>query len=304
MANPTGQQRDDQAIVLVTGPSGAGRTTAINALEDFGFEAIDNLPLSLFERLLSGDPPSRPIAIGVDPRTRDFSADGVRAALDLIAGTAGLTGQLVFVDCSVDVLLRRFSETRRRHPLARDESPRIGVEREKEMLEDLSARADVLIDTSDMSPHDLRADLRRWFAPRNGIELTVGVHSFAFKRGVPRDLDMIMDLRFLRNPHWVENLRALTGRDQAVAAYVRDDPLYEPFLEKLTDITTTLLPAYKAEGKSYFTIGLGCTGGRHRSVFVAETFAKGLADKGWQVSIRHRELDHAPGVGAHDQGQV
>lgn len=304
MTDPSDQTHDDQTIVLVTGPSGAGRTTAINAFEDFGFEAIDNLPLSLFERLLSGQPPKQPIAIGVDPRTRDFSAHGIIDALKQIADTPGLHGQLVFVDCSVDVLLRRFSETRRRHPLARDESPRIGVEREKELLRDLSQQADILIDTTDLSPHDLRAELRKWFPSSDGIDLTIGVQSFAFKRGVPRDLDMVMDLRFLKNPHWVETLRPLTGKDAAVGDYVREDPLLQPFLEKLTDITTTLLPAYKAEGKSYFTIGLGCTGGQHRSVFVSEEFANRLAERGWQVSIRHRELDRGLAVAGRDQGQV
>lgn len=282
---------DLQTIVLVTGPSGAGRSTAINALEDFGFEAIDNLPLSLLGRLFSGPPPDHPIAIGVDPRTRDFSAEGVLNAQELMRKQPGIRPQLVFVDCAVDVLLRRFSETRRRHPLARDESPRIGVERELDILTELRDAADVLIDTSDLSPHELRAELKQWFQPADSGELAVSVHSFAYKRGVPRDLDMIMDLRFLRNPHWQEELRLLDGRDPRVADFVRQDPALELFLEKLTDITTMLLPAYKAEGKSYFSIGLGCTGGQHRSVFVSEEFANTLARMGWQVSIRHRELE-------------
>lgn len=298
------QEGEDTRIVLVTGPAGAGRTTAINALEDFGFETIDNLPLSLFDRLFSGAPPKRPIAIGVDPRNRDFSTTGVRNALSLIAEKPGIAGQLVYVDCAPDVLLRRFSETRRRHPSARDENPRTGVERELEVLQALRDDADILIDTSDMSPHDLRGALRRWFAPEGGANLAVSVHSFAFKRGVPGDLDMIMDLRFLRNPHWDENLRALDGRDAAVGDYVRADPLYAPFLEKLTDITSSLLPAYKTEGKSYFSIGLGCTGGQHRSVFMVQEFAKGLAELGWQVSIRHRELERRGAIAAADQGQV
>jgi len=304
MVAPAQHNDDAVSIVLVTGPAGAGRTTAINALEDFGFETIDNLPLSLFERLFSGPPPERPMAIGVDPRTRGFSAQGVSTALSIIDRNHDLNAQLVYVDCAVDVLLRRFSETRRRHPSAREENPRVGVERELEMLQDLRQSADILIDTSDMSPHDLRRDLRRWFAPADGAEMAISVQSFAFKRGVPGDLDMIMDLRFLRNPHWEEALRPLDGRDPAVGDYVRRDPLYGPFLEKLTDITSTLLPAYKSEGKSYFSIGLGCTGGQHRSVFMAGEFAKGLAEMGWQVSIRHRELERRGIVAATDLGQV
>lgn len=297
-------QSEPTEIVLVTGPAGAGRTTAIHALEDLGFETIDNLPLSLFDRLFSGDPPARPIAIGVDPRTRDYSAAGVLEALQLISRQPGARAHLVYVDCSVEVLLRRFSETRRRHPSAREENPRLGVERELELLHDLRQAADILIDTSDMSPHDLRADLRRWFDASASAEFSVSVQSFAFKRGIPRDLEMIMDLRFLRNPHWQDSLRSKDGRDAAVGDFIRKDPLCAPFLSKLTDITMTLLPAYKAEGKSYFSIGLGCTGGQHRSVYMAQEFAKGLADSGWQVSIRHRELERRGLLTPVNQGQV
>jgi len=278
-------------IVIVTGPAGAGRTTAIRALEDFGYEAIDNLPLSLLERLLAGPPLDRPLAVGVDPRTRDFATLALLEAVSQIAGKGQYAAQLLYVDCSVEVLLQRFSETRRRHPSARDESPRVGVEREIEVLEDLRNSADILIDTTEMSPHDLRHELARLFAQSSETELAVSVQSFAFKRGAPRGLDMVMDLRFLRNPHWDPDLRPLDGRDPAVQAYVKEDPLYERFIESLSDITFLLLPAYKAEGKSYFSLGLGCTGGQHRSVFVAETFANALAEKGWQVSIRHRELE-------------
>jgi len=289
-------------IVIVTGPAGAGRTTAIHALEDLGYEAIDNLPMTLLDRLLDGPPLERPLAIGLDPRTRGFSAgaliDWVERARISTAGQA----QLLYLDCAADVLLRRFSETRRRHPSARDETPRIGVDRELQQLSGLRDHAHILIDTSVLSPHDLRARVAEWFSKEGHSALAILVQSFAFKREPPRGLDMMMDLRFLRNPHWDEALRPLNGQDEAVGQYVKEDPLYQPFLEQLTKITSLLLPAYKAEGKSYFSIGLGCTGGQHRSVFVAEVFANALAEKGWQVSIRHRELERGKRLGQTDLG--
>ncbi len=291
-------------VVIITGPAGAGRTTAIHALEDFGFEAIDNLPMTLFERLVNGPPLERPLAIGVDPRTRGFSSQALVKAVEMAQVATGGQAQLLYIDCAPDVLLRRFSETRRRHPSARGETPRIGVDRELEQLLGLRERADILIDTSELSPHDLRARLAEWFSNDDQNALTVSVQSFAFKRGAPRGLDMIMDLRFLRNPHWEPSLRPLDGRDAAVGRYVKEDLLFEPFLEKLTEITSLLLPAYKAEGKSYFSIGLGCTGGQHRSVFVTEVFANALAESGWQVSIRHRELERGERLGTSGAGQV
>jgi len=169
-------------------------------------------------------------------------------------------------------------------------------------LSGLRDRADILIDTSDLSPHDLRARLAEWFAQDEHNTLSVLVQSFAFKRGTPRGLDMMLDLRFLRNPHWDNALRSLTGQDEAVGRYIKEDPLYEPFLKQLTEITSLLLPAYKAEGKSYFSLGLGCTGGQHRSVFVAGIFANALAEKGWQVSIRHRELERGERLGRSSPG--
>ena len=292
-----------QEIVFVTGPAGAGRSTAINALEDFGFEAIDNMPLSLVERLLGTEGSTgRPLALGIDPRTRDFSPDGVVAVLLACERNPEISVTLLFVDCSVDTLLRRFSETRRRHPMARNEAPRVGIERELELLQGLRQRADIVIDTTELSPHELRADLERWFSTVADTELSVLVQSFSFKRGIPRGSDSVFDVRFLRNPHWEAELREQDGRAEPVRAHVEADPLYSPFFERLLDITSLLLPAYKREGKSYFSIGIGCTGGQHRSVVVAESLAKGLAVDGWQVSIRHRELELRGAMSTCDQG--
>lgn len=278
-------------LVLVTGPSGAGRTTAIRALEDMGFEAIDNLPLSLLPPLLEGPVPDKPMALGVDVRNRDFSTAALIEVIDRFGNGDHLPMQVLYLDSSSEVLLRRFSETRRRHPLAPAEDPGVGIAREFDLLGPIRVRADILIDTSDMSPHDLRAALETWFAPKGAQRLAVTVHSFSYKRGLPRGVDMVLDCRFLRNPYWEETLRDLNGQDPKVAEHVRADSRFDEFHQKVLDLALLLLPAYEAEGKAYLSIGFGCTGGQHRSVTMAESLSKALADKGWQVSIRHRELE-------------
>ncbi|MEM9477555.1 MAG: RNase adapter RapZ [Pseudomonadota bacterium] len=280
-----------QQITLVTGPSGAGRSTAINALEDLGFEAIDNLPLTLLPRLLDGRPLERPLALGIDTRNRDFSVPALLEAADDLAGQAAYTGRLLYLDCRAEVLLRRFSETRRRHPFAQDDAPAEAVERELPLLAPVRERADILIDTSEMTPHDLRAALTQWFGEKTGEALAITVQSFSYKRGLPQDLDIALDVRFLANPHWEVCLRPLDGRDAQVAAFVAKDPAFAAFFDRVTALILSLLPAYAAEGKTYLSIGLGCTGGQHRSVAVAEKLTKRLAEAGWQVSIRHRELE-------------
>ncbi len=282
-------------VVIVTGPSGAGRSTAIHALEDFGFEAIDNMPLSLVPRLFSGPPTERPIVIGVDARTRDFSTERLWATIDEVSGDPNTDLTLVYIDCGTETLIRRYSETRRRHPLSENGTLLSGIEKEHALLEGLKERADVLVDTTHFSPHDLRAELARWFSKETRSGLSLSVQSFSYKRGTPRGIDMVVDCRFLRNPHWVPDLRGMTGLDPQVAAYVTDDSHFEAFFDRLVDFVLPLLPAYRDEGKAYFSIGLGCTGGQHRSVFVAEALAKRLAEQEWQVSIRHRELERRHG---------
>lgn len=279
-------------IVFVTGPSGAGRSSAINVLEDLGFEAIDNIPLSLIPRLVDGDlPTARPLALGIDVRNRDFSAEGLLQLYDTLSTHLNTRVDLLYVDCSTEVLVRRYSETRRRHPLAPDESPVDGVIREKALLTDVSNRADILLDTSELSVHDLRAEMEGWFGPVTGQGMAVSVQSFSYKRGLPQGLDMVFDCRFLRNPHWSPELRPFTGLDLEVAAYVADDPRYEEFVDRLTGLILLILPACISEGKAHFAIGFGCTGGKHRSVAVTENVAAALAQEGWRVSIRHRELE-------------
>ncbi|MDG1128312.1 RNase adapter RapZ [Seohaeicola saemankumensis] len=280
-----------QRVVLVTGPSGAGRSTAINALEDSGFEAIDNLPISMLPRLLDGPPLSRPLALGLDVRNRDFSTNALIETIDRLGLTPGLEPALLYLDSRAEVLERRYSETRRRHPMSPAESPEIGIARELDLLGPIRARADILIDTSDLTPHELRAEIERMFTGTGGRHLAVTINSFSYKRGMPRGMDTVFDCRFLRNPYWEESLRALDGRDPRVAAHIAGDPRQEAFFAKVLDLILLLLPAYKEEGKSHFAIGFGCTGGQHRSVAMTEKLALTLAKEGWQVSIRHRELE-------------
>lgn len=277
--------------VLVTGPSGAGRTTAIRALEDIGYEAIDNIPLSLVPRLLEGVELRRPIALGIDTRNRDFSTSALIETIDTWGADRTQPLEVLYLDCAPDVLVNRFSETRRRHPLALAETPRDGIMREMDLLGPIRARADVLIDTTGLSPHDLRAEVEQWFNAEKGRTLSVSVQSFSYKRGLPRGLDMVFDTRFLNNPYWEEPLRGLTGHNAKVQDYVASDKRFAGFFDRVCDLTRMLLPAYVEEGKSYFAIGFGCTGGQHRSVTMAERLAKALAEEGWQVSIRHHELE-------------
>lgn len=277
--------------MLITGPSGAGRSTSIRTLEDLGFEAIDNLPLSLLPRLLDGPPLGTDLALGLDVRNRDFSVNALIESIDRLSNVPDIRPEVVYLDCRPDVLLRRFSETRRRHPLAPAENPDQGIERELDLLIPIKARADILIDSSEMTPHDLKAEVERLFAGETGRHLAVSVNSFSYKRGLPRGMDMVFDCRFLRNPYWDETLRGLDGRSERVAQYVGDDGRFAGFFERVLDLTEMLLPAYREEGKAHFAIGFGCTGGQHRSVAIAENLSKALADRGWQVSTRHREIE-------------
>lgn len=276
-------------LVLITGPSGAGRTTAINALEDLGFEAIDNLPLRLVHTLVEGEGLDRPMVLGLDPRNRDFSTAALLDVIEMLAARKDLNFTAVYLDAEAEVLLRRYSETRRRHPMAPAGSPELGVRRELDLMRDIQQRADVVLDTSDLNVHQLKAEIERIFTP-GGRDLAVTVQSFSYKRGVPRNVDMVFDCRFLANPYWEPALRAHNGRELVVQDYVRQDPRYELFFEKVLDLTKTLLPAFREEGKSHLSLAFGCTGGQHRSVTLAETLAKALAEDGQQVSIRHREL--------------
>ncbi|KIN65256.1 UPF0042 nucleotide-binding protein [Sulfitobacter noctilucae] len=278
-------------IVLVTGASGAGRSTTLNVLEDAGFEAIDNLPLRLLPQLLDQGAGDGALALGIDARTQDFSTNGVTDLLAQLSARTDVSVEMLYLDCAPDVLLRRFSETRRRHPLADGGPPIAGIEREQVLLRPLRFRADVLIETTHLNIHELRAEVERWFAPQGQRLLSISVQSFSYKRGLPRSVDMVYDCRFLRNPYWEPSLREGDGRQASVAEFVSADPRFDSFADQVLSLSDLLLPAFREEGKSNISIAFGCTGGRHRSVTLAEHHALRLAQRGWQVSIRHRELD-------------
>ncbi|MGQ9368081.1 RNase adapter RapZ [Azospirillum sp. ST 5-10] len=290
-SSPAGEPR---RIVLITGMSGAGLSVALKALEDLGYEAVDNLRLSLVPALIEqGEAGHRPLAIVVDSRTRDFDADALLAHLDALAVRADVAVRLLFLDCGDEVLQRRFTETRRRHPLAVDRPVPDGIQRERTLLSPLRGRADVTIDTTELSIHELRRLLAGHFALDAQPALQVFITSFSFRAGLPREADLVFDVRFLTNPHWDPALRPLSGLDAPVAARVESDPDFPSFFRNLTDLLRPLLPRYNQEGKSYLTIAVGCTGGRHRSVFVAERLAAWLRDLGVRVGLTHRDLERS-----------
>jgi len=279
----------------VTGPSGAGRTTALRALEDLGYETIDNMPLGLVPRLFEGPPIPRPIALIIDARNREFSAAALIDFIDRMTGRPDVALDVLYLDAREDVLIRRFGETRRPHPMAPRGEPDLGIRAERDLLVPVRARADVLVDTSDLTVHDLRAEIARHYGREGSGRLALSVQSFSYKRGVPRGLDMMFDCRFLRNPHWDPVLRPRDGRDPEVAAYVMADPRWAEFVSRVNALLLFLLPAQQGEGRAHLAVGFGCTGGLHRSVTVAENVAKALAEAGWQVSKRHRELERRAG---------
>ena len=279
-------------ILLVTGMSGAGKSTALKALEDMGYEAVDNLPLGLIGRLLATPDLSaeaaRPLAFGIDSRTRGFDGEAIiERQRDLQA--RGYDIRLLFLDCSGGELTRRFSETRRRHPLALDRPAADGIASERELLGALRRWADIVIDTTDYAAPDLRRALADRFARPDSHALTLTITSFGFARGLPRDADLVFDMRFLANPHWDATLRPLTGEDARVGAFVAADPAFEPAFDRIADLLLTLLPGYGREGKAYLTVAFGCTGGRHRSVYVTQRMAERLAEAGWAASVVHRD---------------
>jgi UPF0042 nucleotide-binding protein len=278
-------------LLVVTGLSGAGRSTALKALEDLGYEAVDNMPLSLLPSLVGSAAMSMPLAVGVDVRTRDFAVPALADALDRLAEQDNLDLRMVFLDCEDDRLMRRYTETRRRHPLAADRPVADGIKLERERMLPLRDRADLIIDTSALSPGDLKRLLHGHFALDTAPGISVFVTSFSYRQGLPRDADLVLDMRFLRNPHYVANLRPLTGLDPEIGAFIEGDPDFASSFERLRDWLAQLLPRFEREGKCYLTIAIGCTGGRHRSVYVAERLAAWFKKEGRTVGLAHRDLD-------------
>jgi UPF0042 nucleotide-binding protein len=279
-------------VVLVTGLSGAGKASILRTLEDLGFETVDNPPLQILEELV-GDG-SGPIAIGVDARSRGFDAAAVRHAIDRLRLRTDIQVTLVFATAEEAVLLRRFSETRRRHPLApggpMGSRVSVGIAQEAALLAPLRDAADLVVDTSDLPLPDLRGLIERRFRPAGAAGLDITVISFGYPKGLPREAELVFDMRFLRNPHYDPALRPMTGKDAPVAAFVEADPDFAPFWARMTGLLDLLLPRYVAEGKKYLTVAIGCTGGKHRSVLVAERLAAHLVAGGWRSDVIHRDI--------------
>ena len=284
-----------QRVLLVTGLLGAGKTTALKVLEDLGWETIDNFPIRMLGQLI-GDPGDSaeqirpPLAIGFDSRTRGFDPHQIIKLVKRLTDRGDVSLTTLFLDCAGQELERRYNETRHRHPLAADRPVASGIAAERELLEPLRRWADMVISTSDMTSNDLQQQIREQFAPLSQQRMTVTVSSFGFSRGMPPVADLVFDMRFLDNPHWVERLRELTGKDAAVGEHIREDDGFAPAFAQIRDLLLTLLPRYEAQGKAYVHIAFGCTGGRHRSVFTAEEIAAALRHAGFSPTLLHRNL--------------
>lgn len=289
-------------FVVVTGLSGAGRITALNALADMGYVAVDNIPLPLFGELMqstSGKPGEKapPLAFGIDTRTFGFNPKELVSRVRELRELRGLAVRLLFLEADTETLQRRYTESRRPHPMAPDRPLVDSIIEERRQIGFVRDAADLALDTSSMSPHQLKQILAGHFEAGRDTGTRIAVMSFSFRRGLPREADLVFDARFLKNPHYVPALKPLTGRDAAVAAYVATDPDYRPFVERLEGLIGPLLPRFDAEGKSYLTIAIGCTGGRHRSVALAEELADWLRKEGRSVTLSHRDVGAAGEAG-------
>ncbi len=271
--------------------SGAGKSTVLDALEDMGWDTVDNLPADLLHEFVhGGGQRAANAAVGMDVRSRGFDPETLG---DLIHSIEGVEGELLYLDCSGGELMRRYDETRRLHPLAPDRPPEDGIARERQLTWALRTAADSLIDTTDLSPAELRDELRRRFGGDTD-QPVLTIASFSFARGISRTADLVFDLRFLPNPHWVEELRPLTGLDQPVRDYLAQDPSWGETMARIESLLIDWIPRYWAAGKSYVTVAFGCTGGRHRSVAAAVEMAERLRAAGFVPNVRHRDLASTP----------
>ncbi len=273
-------------IVFITGLSGAGLSSALDALEDLGYEVFDNFPVQLVEQLIEQDEPqNKPIAIGFDTRTRGFDIE------EIIRLSEGKNATLVTLICDEATLQNRFALTRRRHPLAKDRPVSAGIKKETTLLHPLRDAADIVVDTTELSIHDLRRIIQGHFETRGAGAMNLTLMSFGFKHGLPREADMIFDARFLRNPYWDDTLKDQTGQDEPVQKYIEEDEDFSDFIENIKSLLDPLLPRYQKEGKSYLTIAIGCTGGHHRSVYIADLLAKWLEESSYTATTHHRDLE-------------
>ena len=286
-----------QRILLVTGLSGAGKTTALQVLEDLGWETIDNFPIRLLGGFVAGEGGTvsdTPLAIGFDSRTRGFVPAEIIEMCKQFEAREDVEITALFIDCSSAELQRRYNETRRPHPMARGRPALDGIKAERELLEPLRRWADIVIDTTDYATNHLQQLVRERFAAHAEGNMTVTISSFGFARGMPPLADLLFDMRFLDNPHWVEGLREKTGLDRAVGDHISADPAFAPAFERIIELLHEVMPRYTAQGRSYLNIAFGCTGGRHRSVYSAERAAEALRKAGFSPTVIHRNLGSRP----------
>jgi UPF0042 nucleotide-binding protein len=279
-------------LLLVTGMSGAGKSTVLDALEDMGWDTVDNLPADLLDRFVHGGGQCRTVhvAVGMDSRSRGFDAQGLP---EIMRSIEGVEPEILYLDCSGNELIRRYNETRRLHPLAPDRPAEDGIARERNLTAPLRTAADSVLDTTDLTPTELRDELRRRFGG-DSDQPVLTIASFSFARGISRTADLVFDLRFLPNPHWVDELRPMNGTDQPVRDYLRQDPAWAETVGRIESLLIDWIPRYWAAGKSYVTVAFGCTGGRHRSVAAAVEMAERLRAAGFAPNVRHRDLASPP----------
>jgi UPF0042 nucleotide-binding protein len=279
-------------LLLVTGMSGAGKSTVLDTLEDIGWDVVDNLPADLLQSFVHGADQCRTIdaAVAMDVRSRGFNADRLAA---LFRSVEGVEPEILFLDSADGELTQRYSATRRRHPLAADQPAEEGIARERQLMAPLRTAADTVLDTTDLTPADLGAELKRRYGSQTD-QPVITLASFSFAKGVSRTADLMFDLRFLPNPHWVEELRPLSGLDRPVRAYLAAEPAWDEALSRIEALLIDWIPRYWAAGKNYLTVAFGCTGGRHRSVAAAVEMAERLQRAGFAPNVRHRDLASAP----------
>jgi UPF0042 nucleotide-binding protein len=288
---------NDTQMVIITGMSGAGKTVAIQSFEDLGFFCVDNLPPTLLPKFLelmkeSGNKMNK-VALVMDLRGREFF-DSLFKALDDLAETSWVTPQILFLNADDSTLVRRYKETRRFHPLAPSGLPLEGIQHERELLEELKGRAQIIYNTSGIKPKELREKILEEFSVNKKSTFTVNVMSFGFKHGLPIDADLVFDVRFLPNPHYIDHMRPKTGLDEEVSTYVLKWNETHKFLEKVTDLLSFMLPHYKREGKAQLIIAIGCTGGQHRSVALAEHIARHFEVE-YDTRVTHRDIEKRKG---------
>lgn len=299
MSWSAGEESPPPRLLLVTGMSGAGKSTVLDTLEDMGWDCVDNLPVALLEDFVRGEEGSgrqAPIAVGMDARSRGFDAAKLP---DIVRSIAGVRPEILYLDCSGAELIRRYDETRRRHPLAADRPAEDGIARERGITARLREAADSVLDTTDLTPAELREELRRRYS-EDRDQPVITIASFGYARGVSRTADLVFDMRFIGNPHWVDNLRMLTGLEREVRDFCASDPGWSTAMDSIETLLKELIPRYWAAGKTYLTVAFGCTGGRHRSVAAAAEMAERLREAGFPANIRHRDLASTPSDSVED----